>query len=1140
MEDPTGKDDTITKDDLDTYKALHDAVEQAIRKNGSQYFVGRSECVKDTPLGGLLNQGATCYLNSLVQALFHARPFREWLYAWEFDSALHGEPHSCIPLQLQQLFARLQLSHRAASSTKRLTESFGWTAADSFHQHDAQELLHVLVDAIDAAATVEERAGKTSPLRMVCNSLRGTVEDCLQCCSCGYTRSRVDQSLDLELAVAGNATLNDAVAQFHAPELLTGADRWHCDRCACRRDTRKFLTIQTVPDVLFVHLKRFAFDITSMRRVKLSDSFRFPLDLPLGDLVRAAVNNRAEDSDGAAAIHPDVAASHMRLVSVLIHTGSALGGHYFAYANPLQGFRSDHPQEPVWVELNDAGVRPLQDDARAAFDAVIAAAEPEAAATEPDPKKRPVGVEANAYLLVYARTDPDTAAAPREVHPHSEPPAAIVEEVESENALWERLCVAYRVRTSLCRVHLHWPPTVNGRRNPSTEAAPEPITVDAPLTWTTAALLDACVEAIGRSRPIQAVAPTVTLGQLRGADCARLRRWNPATRRPAEPIHPEEVTLREAGLGPSADLVLDVKADPIEEWEPFDPDAMELTVVLWDSAEFAGEQEATLLQQKLSKLSGALLTVPGGRSATCASLATAIACSDIAVPIAMQKAWFMHGDNLHRVDVAGPSGPDTPLCDLGVCPGAMIVLDVGDAGDFQTAFEAERSTIRVLFNDPSDDTDPPVYKLSVIVSKKDPLRSLKRAIAGVLGDDVEECSIFLTRNARSKERLRHLDTIVLGEGSRPRAGAPPIDGLGLVDGSIVHVRLGRQLEDDEHMVSFVAFDPSSSKPFSPLCSLPVRDSATVASVRRTLRDALVQVAAAEGSSKPPPLSRLRLRDKTRTLAGKILRDPQVLRSALPRISDGYEIAVQRLAEPERVGPRDIVVAARKWNPRTFKLSPVTELVIDKNTTLHSLRAIVGAKFNIRVDSAGTEGDVATRDVSLAKHSQFGPPLKGATAGDVLSWSVAPPEEGEDAASLASAEALSLPSLSTATTDDVVDESEEGSAVSTVPTRSPEFSSIVAKPLALRDGLTLVVRDEREFLAAQADGVKPAASSKSAPAGGSRFPRRGVKPSFSAGVERGVRFRKAEGSQPSRTWSCSVCTFEQTNASSACEMCGSPA
>lgn len=48
----------------------------------------------------------TCYLNSLLQALFMTPEFRNALYKWEFDGS---DPNKNIPYQLQKLFLNLQV-----------------------------------------------------------------------------------------------------------------------------------------------------------------------------------------------------------------------------------------------------------------------------------------------------------------------------------------------------------------------------------------------------------------------------------------------------------------------------------------------------------------------------------------------------------------------------------------------------------------------------------------------------------------------------------------------------------------------------------------------------------------------------------------------------------------------------------------------------------------------------------------------------------------------------------------------------------------------------------------------------------------------------------------------------------------------
>ena len=58
---------------------------------------------------GLGNQGATCYMNSLLQGLFITPEFRRMLYKWQYDPLKNADKKDCIPYQLSKLFACLQI-----------------------------------------------------------------------------------------------------------------------------------------------------------------------------------------------------------------------------------------------------------------------------------------------------------------------------------------------------------------------------------------------------------------------------------------------------------------------------------------------------------------------------------------------------------------------------------------------------------------------------------------------------------------------------------------------------------------------------------------------------------------------------------------------------------------------------------------------------------------------------------------------------------------------------------------------------------------------------------------------------------------------------------------------------------------------
>ena len=100
-------------------------------------------------LTGLSNQGATCYMNSLLQSLYMTPEFRQAVYEMPLETCVEKQKDS-ICFQLQCLFANMQLSDQSCVETKGLTQSFGWAGAEAFEQHDVQELCRVLFDELES------------------------------------------------------------------------------------------------------------------------------------------------------------------------------------------------------------------------------------------------------------------------------------------------------------------------------------------------------------------------------------------------------------------------------------------------------------------------------------------------------------------------------------------------------------------------------------------------------------------------------------------------------------------------------------------------------------------------------------------------------------------------------------------------------------------------------------------------------------------------------------------------------------------------------------------------------------------------------------------------------------------------------
>jgi hypothetical protein len=128
----------------------HTAPASSLTVSISKSAAARPGCAGGaTKFCGLSNQGATCYMNSLLQSLYMTPEFREGVYKIPVETNIAKQRES-ICFQLQCLFASMQLSGESAVETKGLTHSFGWSGSEAFQQHDVQELCRVLFDELES------------------------------------------------------------------------------------------------------------------------------------------------------------------------------------------------------------------------------------------------------------------------------------------------------------------------------------------------------------------------------------------------------------------------------------------------------------------------------------------------------------------------------------------------------------------------------------------------------------------------------------------------------------------------------------------------------------------------------------------------------------------------------------------------------------------------------------------------------------------------------------------------------------------------------------------------------------------------------------------------------------------------------
>lgn len=315
---------------------------------------------------GLINEGTTCYMNSLLQTLFFLSPFRRAVYLMPTSS----EDTDQIPLALQQVFYHLQFYCEPAS-TKDLIASFGWGQDERNTQHDVQEFNCVLSD------TLERKMKGTSAEGTYSGLFEGKMNNFINCNDVNFKSSRTETFTDVQLNVKGCKNIYESFEKYVEIEDLTGDNQYDAEGFG-KQDAKKGVIFEKLPNVLLIQLKRFEYDPYLDNMSKINDKYEFYDEINLDRYVQN--RNKGEYT--------------YKVFSILVHSGNVGAGHYYAYISPKLDGR--------WFKFNDDSVdfaMPYQ-----AIDANFGGEIPNAEANDKgEIRVFPNKNEASAYMLVYIK-----------------------------------------------------------------------------------------------------------------------------------------------------------------------------------------------------------------------------------------------------------------------------------------------------------------------------------------------------------------------------------------------------------------------------------------------------------------------------------------------------------------------------------------------------------------------------------------------------------------------------------------------------------------------------------------------------------------------------------------------------------------
>jgi len=331
---------------LDTLSQIHVSVGSAVEALDWSFNPDRD--VRSLYVG-LKNLGATCYMNSFMQVLFMNPIVRCQVLGTSVvlssegsdnPAALAAEKAENLVCQLQDMFCALEHSTRRSYNPRGWTHAFkdptGLAPVNVMVQQDAQEFLGTLFHRLEGQLFVApadlplDQRDKKVPLLQhcfggtLCNQI---VKEGIGTPSADDIRENSEPFVCISLEVKGCSDLESSMRKFVAGESFPDYE-WDSDQPRVSITKRQCLLNDELPQSLIFHLKRFEFNLDTFLREKVNDEFSFPVDTPL-DVY--PFTKEGLQGVGATCDNKDVSSCLYTLGAVVVHTGTAEGGHYFSY-----------------------------------------------------------------------------------------------------------------------------------------------------------------------------------------------------------------------------------------------------------------------------------------------------------------------------------------------------------------------------------------------------------------------------------------------------------------------------------------------------------------------------------------------------------------------------------------------------------------------------------------------------------------------------------------------------------------------------------------------------------------------------------------------------------------------------------------
>ena len=316
---------------------------------------------------GLKNIGCICYMNSILQQMYMVLPFRNAIMSADDKKEIKANTSiynnnffdDNLLHQLQKMYTFLTFSEKQAFNPKDFCSSFKDLDGQPINIHlqqDSQEFYNNLCDKIESFLK------KTKYKYVIDNIFTGKMCSSVICEQCNTISNRFEDFYNLSLEVKNINNLYDSLKKFIEPEKI---EQFNCEVCKKKVTISKRTSLAKLPNVLFVHLKRFYMNYETEATEKINSKFEFPNTINLKDFCIEEITKIKNEEQVADSIYPKLDEYYeYELKGINVHLGIAEGGHYISFIdverdgidnNPL--LKSSIENDVIksrWLKFNDS------------------------------------------------------------------------------------------------------------------------------------------------------------------------------------------------------------------------------------------------------------------------------------------------------------------------------------------------------------------------------------------------------------------------------------------------------------------------------------------------------------------------------------------------------------------------------------------------------------------------------------------------------------------------------------------------------------------------------------------------------------------------------------------------------------------